>query len=872
MNRIIRLGALALLSSVGLSLGAQNTPASQMEKLDRGVVVVPAKAANCNFISWRLFGTDDANTTFQVLRDGTESVAENIANKTHLIDTKGNSSSTYQVVTFQNGVAVDTSEAVSSWGKIYKVLQLDRPATGAKGGTYSPNDISVGDADGDGQYELFLKWDPSNSQDNSKDGYTDNVFIDCYKLDGRKLWRVDLGVNIRAGAHYTQFLVWDFDGDGKAEMICKTASGSKDGEGNYVSKAADNEDIKSVDNSKDWRNSKGKVTGGQEYLTVFNGETGKAEHTIFYNPNRATGYGGAPSWTFNWDDRSGKTDKEYGNRGERYLATVAYLQGPDKNPSAVMVRGYYTFSFLWAVDFDGSKLTQRWLHASKWKDKYELTDIEGKTSSFTAAKATRGAGSNTAYGNGNHNLSCADVDGDSCDEILFGAAGIDHDGKLLYATGYGHGDAMHVGDLNPQNPGLEVFTVHESSPYGCDIHDAATGKILFSSNGSGDTGRGMAADIDANHDGAEFWDSSYRNPRNAITGKETSGKGPSTNFRLYWNGDLFDDLFDGRYSSSGCSPTISTYNSASKSLSNLIVLTQENSASCNTTKATPCLSADILGDWREEVILWNNNDPSKIQIFTTNETSNVRIPTLMHDHTYRLGISWQNSAYNQPPHLGYSLAESFKTRFVLMDKGEWEQSVMVNDSITRFSITCKNAGAPTLLKSIYPDGSSLSGKVMDGFTLTGNNEALSLEGAPSQAGKYRFVFVSGENIADKKKTFDTLSIYSIDTFMVRYLVDDILFDSVPTLYRDSIIPIAEPTKEGHVFGGWLNIPMLMPANDITIKGYFKMVSLEEIIDKKGTFEVYNLQGICIGKELDAQQIKSLQPGIYLINRKKVLIK
>ena len=255
---------------------AQNTPASQMEKLDRGVIVVPAVGTG-NFISWRLFGTDDENTTFDILRNGIPIVTNQ--SKTNYKDAGTASTALYQIVTKENGVPVDTSKAVTSWGKAYLTIPLDQPATGAQGGTYAPNDCSVGDVDGDGEYEIFLKWDPSTAKDNSQDGITDNVYIDCYKLNGTRLWRIDLGRNIRAGAHYTQFMVYDFDGDGKAEMMCKTAPGSKDGLGTYVNQAATNATIKAANNAKDWAAAGGgRINGGQEYLTVFEGLTGKAIH------------------------------------------------------------------------------------------------------------------------------------------------------------------------------------------------------------------------------------------------------------------------------------------------------------------------------------------------------------------------------------------------------------------------------------------------------------------------------------------------------------------------------------------------------------------------------------------------------------------
>lgn len=326
-----------------------DTPTSMMEKLDRGLVVINTAVSGKYFVSWRYLGTDDTGTSFTLLKDG-EPYKSNILNATSL-SVVGTATTQWQVVTLHNGVAVDTTAAVTPWGSVYKSIKLDRPASGS-GYAYTPNDCSVGDVDGDGQYELFVKWDPTNSKDNSQSGITGNVYIDCYKLDGTKLWRVDLGENIRAGAHYTQFLVYDFDRNGKAEMICKTAPGSIDGAGNYVNQAASDATIKSQDNTKVYRDSYGRIMSGPEYLTVFNGLTGAAIHTIYYNPNRAGTFnqiGAYPDKSF-WGD-------SYANRSERYNATVAYLDGADANPSAVMCRGYYTRSYVWAVDFDGKQLS-----------------------------------------------------------------------------------------------------------------------------------------------------------------------------------------------------------------------------------------------------------------------------------------------------------------------------------------------------------------------------------------------------------------------------------------------------------------------------------------------------------------------------------
>lgn len=662
--------SILLLASTFQCLSQQSTPLCQMEHLGRGLVALPSADGQGNFLSWRLLGTDSKNVSFDVERDG-KIIIKN-TRLTNCTDSEGTPSSKYCIITRQGEnqdnvsspktLQPEISDEVVPWTDLYKSIPIDRPSDIMLFGqkvTYSPNDCSIGDVDGDGEYELILKWNPSDAHDNSHDGYTGDVILDCYKLSGKKLWRINLGKNIRAGAHYTQFLVYDFDGDGKAEMICKTAPGSVDGKGNFVSAAATDAAISATDNTADYRNKNGRIMTGPEFLTVFSGLTGKAIHTVWYNPNRGMTVGGNGEYSEAWGDRKVK-----GNRGERYLAGVAYLDGADKNPSAVMCRGYYTGAFLWAVDFDGKQLHTKWLHRSTTKSDWTVENADGKTiKEAHGLKNTDAAGRNlsaTVYGQGAHSLAVADVDGDGCDEITYGSAAIDNDGSLLYSTGLGHGDAQHLGDLDPDRPGLEYYMVHEAEPYGADLRDALTGKVLFRETDSEDTGRGMAADIDARFRGAEYWSLANDTVRN-IKGKAISVSRPAINFRIYWDGDLQEELLANLNDAPHFSPYIQKWNGitpVSLPLSNGKQLYEMgNSVSTNWTKATPNLQADLFGDWREEVIYWDESDAAHLNIFTTNIPTIYRVPTLMHDHVYRMGVAWQNVAYNQPPHLGYYLPD-----------------------------------------------------------------------------------------------------------------------------------------------------------------------------------------------------------------------
>ena len=746
--KALKVLVMSCLFCMGIHVQAQTTPTSQMENLSRGLVVIPSNSGSGEFVSWRLLGTDNASTTtFDVIRNGT-TIAKNLKNVTSYLDTGGSSSSKYQVAKRVNGIITETTDAVTPWSNIYKTLKLSRPKAG-----YSPNDCSVADVDGDGEYELIVKWDPSTSKDNSQSGKTDAVYIDCYEFTGTRLWRIDLGYNIRAGAHYTQFQVYDYDGDGKAEMICKTAPGSLDGTGVYVNQATDNATIKAADNTKDWAAAGGgRINGGHEYLTVFDGLTGKAINTIAYYPNRnGTATLSAASGTKNWDTRSGKSDTgSYGNRGERYLAATAYIDGPDNNASAIFCRGYYTYAYIWAVSFDGKKLIPRWLSSHESGTAYKLTtwDAEGNATSksYSGCSPTSGSGSGTMFQNGNHNMSLADVDGDGNDDIIWGSAALKHDGTLRYSTGFGHGDAIHVGAMIPGREGLQVFDVHEEKgTYAWDLHDAATGEIIYKDGPAGvDNGRGMAAQLSAKDNAWWFSSASVRPQYSAATGKQASDANGSLNFRMYWDGTVQEALLDGN--------KLDKYNDSSKSFGRLVSFYNLGPGStCNGSKRTPNLLADIFGDWREELVLYSVSDAETyLGIYSTNIETKYYVPTLMHDHTYRMGICWQNTAYNQPPHLGYNLAVATAPYL------EQTQYEVTKDEEISIVIQARNTSALMYRKGVKPSGGS-SANISNLGTQTkrvidNDKETCTITGTLTEEGLYKVAIQmtgnDGNNVID----------------------------------------------------------------------------------------------------------------------------
>ncbi|WP_185975842.1 rhamnogalacturonan lyase [Tessaracoccus rhinocerotis] len=712
------------------------TSTPQLESLDRGLVAVNTDEGV--FLSWRLLAdeatgasaTGLTGTNFDVLRDGSRIAT--VTDSTNYLDAAGTADSSYSVVPAgQRGhKGKGRTEAVTPLNQDYLSIPLQRPADGVtpdgEAYTYSANDASVADVDGDGAYELVLKWDPSNSKDVSQIGYTGNVYIDTYELDGTLLNRIDLGVNIRAGAHYTQFLAYDFDGDGKSELMMKTAPGTKSttyrngkaGKDRYITmlkedrkagyshsddyrlspegfrehlaemfrgwdtreevtsgqwpatveealgatdlsyeyplSEADSLELadyfitvygpsRSGRNTDNLLNFRGFIVDGPEYLTVFDGATGRELETVHYDPPRGDD-------GLLWGDYA-MSRIEPGNRVDRFLAGVGYLDG--EHPSAIFARGYYTRTTIAAYDWDGRHLTQRW-----------FVDSGHAPMSNPFNDGPHGVdGTDPVFGGittqGFHSLSVADVDADGRHELVYGSATIDDDGSLLYSSydempaqsadpgaiaRLGHGDAMHVTDIDPARPGLEIFTVHEGAawaPYGYALRDAATGEVLYGEYTGRDTGRGMIGDVDPSVPGLETWATKLR----AADGETLAGPLPGTNQSIRFAADLTTQIVGG----SG-NQDVTLWDRTDG-----VVLTAEGTRSNNGTKGNASLVADILGDWREELVV-RSADSSELRVYISTEVTSHKLYTLMHDPQYRAEVARQQTTYNQPSYTGFYLA------------------------------------------------------------------------------------------------------------------------------------------------------------------------------------------------------------------------
>ena len=613
MKRKLILTALLLGMLQAVAQPNYNMQQIKREHLNRGIVAI--RSGQQVIVSWRTLTSDAISQPFDIYRNGEKLNRQPLTKGgTFFIDEHPlATAATYEVrgghINGRYTLPADAPEG-------YLTVRLQKPADGETPDgsryTYSANDASVGDVDGDGQYEIILKWDPSNAHDNAHDGYTGPTLFDCYRLDGTRLWRIDLGRNIRSGAHYTPFIVYDLDGDGKAEMMVRTSDGTRDGKGKTIGDATADYRHKGPDRM-------GRILTGKEYITVFNGLTGEAMDSKPYIPER-----GDPK---DWGD-------EKANRSDRMLAAVGYLDG--KKASAIFCRGYYTRSVLAAWDWDGKILKNRWVFDTN----------QPEWASYA--------------GQGNHNLRVADVDSDGCDEITYGSMAVDHDGRGLYNTGMGHGDAIHLMAFNPQSRELQVWDCHENRRDGSDFRNARTGEVIFKVPSKSDVGRAMAADIDPTNPGVEMWSADSHGIRN-LKGEiindakdaddpqhnnylQLGGRWLPMNFGIWWDGDLLREMLDrGR---------VSKYNWESNTIEDLITL--PGIVFNNGSKSNPCLSADILGDWREEVIA-RTPDSSELRIFVSPIPTDYRINCLMEDIPYRLSTAAQNVGYNQPSEPGFYL-------------------------------------------------------------------------------------------------------------------------------------------------------------------------------------------------------------------------
>ena len=611
MNKKLYLTALLAAGSF-LGVHAQRF----MDTLDRGLIAV--KQTSGVYVSWRIFGTEYYGVGYNVYRNGTK-LNNTPLYVSNFTDAGGSADSKYTIAPVVNGVEQSQCKAAPVWENDYLVIpKAKRTSNDGKTditNSFEPNDATIADVDGDGQMEVIVKQINTTDQ-NSGFAATNKDFdrIEVYKLDGTLLWWIDCGPNLTDFQHNeTNIALYDWDMDGKAEAVMRAADGT-------VIHMADGTTKVIGDASKNYRNdptinkSSYFIHDGAEYLVYMNGQTGKPYSISEYPLKRLEA--GETDLNAAWGDG-------YGHRSTKHFFGAPYFDG--KKPSIFLARGIYTRHKMIAYDVDPAthKLTERW----HW-----FNNTPGSA----------------WYGQGYHNYSIADVDWDGRDEIVFGSMVIDDNGKGLNTTGLGHGDAQHVGDFNPYVHGLEIFACNEDNPAN-NYRDATTGKIYYRLAGGGDDGRSMAGNFTNDIPGAVVL-SGHDDPVSCVTNEHAEGVSKnniSLNFRTYWDGDLCEETFNGNATRNG-SGVIYKYGKGA-------IKTFNNTLTNNDTKATPCLQGDIFGDWREEVVM--RDQDNNIRIETTTIPTQWRNYTLLHDPQYRNAMVWQMNGYNQPPHVSYYLGE-----------------------------------------------------------------------------------------------------------------------------------------------------------------------------------------------------------------------
>ena len=604
MNKLLIL--LSILLSLALNANAQRV----IDKLDRGVVAV--KTTSGVFVSWRIQSDEYYDVTYNLYRNGSL-VAENLTTSNYT-DAAGTASDSYAVEAVKRGVKQPKSTAVTPWANSY--LEITPKHDKSITSTLVPNDACCADVDGDGELEILLKYDNQSEINASfpRNGYNGEYSIfECLKLDGTVLWWVNCGPNMGDFQNNEQNIVaYDWDLDGKAEAVMRAADGT-------TIHAADGQTYVIGDATKNYRAATGGGTNwfmheGDEFLVYMNGATGVPYVTMDYPLKRLEK--GETDLNAAWGDG-------YGHRSSKYFFGAPYLDG--RKPSIFLGRGIYTRHKFVAYDVDPKthQLTERW----RW---------------------TNNQAGSPWYGQGYHNYAIVDVDWDGRDEILWGSMVIDDNGKGLSTTGYGHGDAQHISDLNPYAHGQEVFSCMEDNP-GSNYRDATTSKLYYRYVAEKDVGRCMAGNFSNDFPGAMGTPTNI-GPISLVTSGTVSGikeTGVTQNMRIYWDGDLCEETFDytnGKNTAGG----IFKYGKG-------LIETLTGSLTNNDTKGTPCYQGDLFGDWREEIIMRTGNN--RIRIYTTTIETPWRNYSLWYDHQYRNAMVWQMCGYNQPPHTSYFLGE-----------------------------------------------------------------------------------------------------------------------------------------------------------------------------------------------------------------------
>ncbi len=583
-----------------------------MEYLNRSLVAL--QTSNGVYLSWRMLGTDSMDISFNLYRNGDKINNTAITGATNYTDVSGTVNASYVVETIHNGEDNEMSEEVSVWPLLpasenpgkpsipFKRIALPDPPQ-EDGVEFTPGEMSVGDLNGDGAYELIFEWEASTGT---------GSYLEAIDLEGNSFWRISAGVNVTSMK--LNFMVYDLNLDGKAEVTFLSGPGTKDGTGKYIQRGP----ATHYDTALVIPRPSGRLMEDPQFITVFNGETGEEMATIEHWPP----IGPVAQHEATWGDN-------YGHRASSLKGAVLYTK--EYGPLLVFQRGVYTRIGLGAYKWDGAhELTNIW--------KFDTND----------------AGNANWFGQGNHTVSVGDLDEDGNDELVIGAAAIDDDGSGLWSTKMGHGDANHLADHIPENPGLEYFAPHEDGIHGIAMHDAATGEVLWNITADYDVGRAWAEDVDPNHRGSEVVAIGYPN-------YDCNGNELSTGYNAYHQPIYFDGEVQRGWRKE--------WSTNSYQHGRILTGWYYGASTIHGTKEDANLVADIIGDWREEMIIRHYNN-KELLLFTTWIPTEHKNYTLMHDPTYRMNIAVQNVGYNQPAHVGYYFADGAPTPDIYLVKND----------------------------------------------------------------------------------------------------------------------------------------------------------------------------------------------------------
>lgn len=630
-----------LMAAFCLTISAQRFT----DRLGRGLVAVPTGAAGnskTNLVTWRRLAEEYYGVTYNLYKNGSR-IATGLTTTCYADNNNGFPTTTYQVAAVVNGVEQTKCTAMTAWAQyVYKYNDIRCP-TGYldialatvydRNGNdvtanYEPNDAEMADLDGDGELEIIIKRLNTVDASTSLTGKiypassTQFVVLDAYDVNWQTgaatlLWRIDCGPNmVSLNSTEIDIIAYDWDEDGKAEVVLRGADNmivyGNDGKTPLYTigdMTVNTRNTFSTDNAQyAWTHT------GAEYLIYMNGQTGAKYQVMDFPLKRFES--GESNLKSAWGD-------DYGHRSSKYFMGAPFLDG--RKASLFLARGIYTRHKMMALNIDPAshKLTQRWT----W---------------------TNNSSGSAWYGQGNHNFCIADVDEDGRDEIVYGSMVIDDNGKGLSTTGLGHGDALHCSDLDPYRPGLEIFACNEEKP-NMNYRNATTSELYYRSTGSSDDGRCLMANFSNAYPGS-VGRSVNTGMVSSVTDAVISDLGEyidwgDLNFRIYWDGDLCSEILNspgtakeakiekpgvGRlFTSSGCNMN-------------------------NDSKNNPCFQGDIIGDWREEIVVRCGRN---LRVYTSGIYTSHSLPSLWFDHQYRQAMVWQMMAYNQPPHPSYFLGE-----------------------------------------------------------------------------------------------------------------------------------------------------------------------------------------------------------------------